>query len=241
MAGLRYVGIQSASDKGSPATLSYVNGRVVPKIDQKEVKEYVDSRLVNKERRSSFYNKTRELVDKRGFDLAKERIAKFNNDVNWKKQGSIVPLNTNGQVDFNSINMVDGNFPRLHTLSGSAMPKKTYSKGNKYKIYEWEIPATHRPNLLIFEGTMQLTKSSSSYASVHILLSEKQGHNDNDTNVSAACWSNNNAPREGFFPIQPVNPQVYTGKVYASVWVNADDVDLGLVWYNMICTEYPAF
>ena len=152
MAGLRYVGIQSASGKDSPATLSYVNGRVVPKIDQKEVKEYVDSRLANKEHRSSFYNKTRELVDKRGFDLAKERIAKFNNNVNWKKQGSIVPLN---------INMVDGNFPRLHTLSGSAMPKKTYSKGNKYKVYEWEIPATHRPNLLIFEGTMQLTKSSS--------------------------------------------------------------------------------
>lgn len=241
MAGLRYVGIQSNSNKLSPATLSYVNGRVVPKIDSKEVREYVDSRLTDKERRSSFYNKTRELVDKRGFDLAKGRIAKFNKNINWKKQGSIVPLNINNQVDFTGINMIDGNFPRVHIMNGSAITQKVYNKGNYYKVYEWEIPATHRPNLLIFEGTMQLSKGASSYASVHILLSEKQGNSDNGSNVVASCWSPNDGPRQGFFPIQPVNPQVYTGKVYASIWVNADSVDIGLGWHNVICTEYPAF
>lgn len=241
MAGLRYVGIQSNSNKLSPATLSYVNGMVIPKIDQKEVREYVDSRLVDKERRSSFYNKTRELVDKRGFDLSKNRIAKFNKNANWKKQGSIVPLNINNQVDFNNINMVDGNFPRVHIMNGSVINQKVYSKGNYYKVYEWEIPATHRPNLLIFEGCMQLSKGSSTYASVHILLSEKQGNNDNGSNVVAACWSPNDGPRQGFFPIQPTNPQVYTGKVYASIWVNAESTDIGLGWHNVICTEYPAF
>lgn len=241
MAGLRYVGIQSNSNKLSPATLSYVNSRVVPKIEAKEVREFVDSRLTDKERRSSFYNRTRELVDKRGFDLTKERIAKFNDNVNWKKQGSIVPLNLNNQVDFTGINMIDGNFPRVHIMNGNVITKKVYDKGKYYKVYEWEIPATHRPNLLIFEGTMQLSKGDSAYASVHILLNEKQGYQDNDSTVAAACWSPNDGPRQGFFPIQPVNPQVYTGKVYASFWVNADSTSIGLGWHNVICTEYPAF
>lgn len=236
----RYVGKETQK---TPLILSRLNTVQIEKISDDRKRRLLEFYFQDKKKKQDFVSDLGNKVRRAQFNRVEGSLAQFDR-TQPAKQGNVIPLDENNKIPFDKIENTGNGFKVVHVCPQNVWKPSAVldSDGSKIHIGTWEIPATHRPNVLVFEGVAGLGKNDGTKMQIQVCLSETPGKSVYAPTVSHVHFGHHE--NVGIYPFMPVDLNVSTGKMYANLVINPKGYKGKIVlskYFYLTCTEYPAF